>query len=87
MPNYRKSHGAILDQNNNVIAETLMCPHCGLPFIKRFDPKKFKLVNLAGHVRSVCFKCGGEVCGKQECNMRCTPIERQIEEAEKGIII
>lgn len=74
----KKSKGAILNQNGVVIAETLICPHCGSPFVKSFNKEKFKLVNPGGHVRSICIACGGETCGRKACNVH-TPFEKKIE--------
>jgi len=86
----KKSHGAILNENNEVIAETLMCPHCGLPFIKKFNKQKFKLVNPGGHVKSLCLICGGEICGRKRCSFTVgqhIAFEQRQEILEKGVVV
>lgn len=87
MPSYRKFKGEITI-DDKVVAETIMCCHCGLHFIKKFDPKKLRFKNPGGHVTSICAYCDGETCGKQLCNTHnplIHPIEHQIERIERGL--
>ena len=72
----RKQHGALIS-NGIEVATTLQCPHCGGHFIS---------YKGSGIQRTYCLKCSGVTCGRPEC-YECFPIEKQLDMAEKGLIV
>ncbi len=53
--------------------ETLQCVHC---------QKHWVVQPGSGIRRGWCFRCMGPSCGKQNCETKCVPAERMIEEIE-----
>lgn len=54
--------------------ETLCCVHCRFHWI--VEPG-------SGKHRGFCLNCNGPTCGKQDCEEKCVPFERAIEEMER----
>lgn len=53
--------------------ETLQCVHCGM---------HWKVEPGSGRKRGFCLQCGGPTCGKKECEIKCLPFEKAMEQAE-----
>lgn len=53
--------------------ETLMCVHCQMHWVVQPGSKR---------KRGFCFKCAGPTCGKERCETRCVPFEKELEEIE-----
>lgn len=54
-------------------AETIQCVHCQAHWM--IQPG-------SGIKRGFCLRCVGPTCGKQNCETKCVPAERMIEEME-----
>lgn len=67
----RHARGAILE-GGNVIADTARCCHCGCHFIVNTSDLSF------------CLSCDDTVCTKPDCNARCYPLEKRLEDWERG---
>jgi hypothetical protein len=65
-------------QSGRTEFDTLQCAHCGAHW--RIEPG-------SGRVRGFCLKCMGPLCGRRHCMDRCYPMEKQIDDTEKGKLI
>ena len=68
----RRRHGIIL-MDGKEYAATLQCSHCGGHFVHRKNRGDW-----------ICLKCGGVVCGRQDCVQNCIPFEKKLDEYETG---
>ena len=53
--------------------DTLQCDHC---------QKHWIVQPGSGMKRGFCLKCNGPTCGKQRCETRCVPFEKELEQIE-----
>lgn len=68
-----KEDGAILADDKQ-IASTIMCRHCQQHFMVRVG---------SGIKRGWCHRCGGPTCGRPECETRCYPFEKWLDDVER----
>ena len=68
----RNPHGVIILDGQEV-ANTLMCPHCGMHFVSRRG---------SGARRGYCYHCAAVTCGNPACD-GCRPLEKQLEAIER----
>jgi len=72
----RKAKGYLLvtePDQPDIERETLQCAHC---------QKHWMIKPGSGIQRGWCFRCQGPTCGKRNCETKCVPAERMIEEIE-----
>ena len=56
-------------------ADTLCCAHCGAHWIVQRG---------SGRKRGFCMRCNKVTCGQRKCDA-CIPLERYLENCEKGL--
>jgi hypothetical protein len=68
----------VRDDGTTLEADTMRCVHCG---------KHWQVVPGSGRKRGWCIKCNGPLCGKELCMKSCYPVEKRLDDAEKGKIV
>lgn len=83
MPQYftgKKAAGYVLItdpdiKGGRVEKETRQCAHCGYQWVYEAGSKR---------KYGICLMCNGMTCSKMECNTKCEPLEKRMEDYEAG---